>query len=72
MHVGGISSGRERILYMMNIVTFLPKMNVMMAEDTNVPSLRSVRIHEKDRVVSKRKSSKGLWNRNFERMFAQH
>ena len=72
MHVGGISSGREGILYMMNIVTFLPKMNVMMAEDTNVPSLRSVRIHEKDRVVSKRKSSKGLWNRNFERMFAQH
>ncbi|MBQ8092507.1 MAG: hypothetical protein IJ242_02895 [Clostridia bacterium] len=56
----------------MNIVTFLPKMNVMMAEDANTPALRNIRNHEKTiRTASKRKRTSGLWNRNFERMYAQ-
>ena len=56
----------------MNIVTFLPKMNVMKAEDANTPALRNIRNHEKTiRTASKRKRTSGLWNRNFERMYAQ-
>lgn len=55
---------------MMNFVTFLPKMNVMMAEDVIVPALRNIRCHEKVHTVSKQRHSEGLWDRNFERMFA--
>jgi len=54
----------------MNIVTFLPKMNVMMAEDVSVPALRNIRCHENvHTAAAKRRHTEGLWNRNFERMF---